>query len=376
MSILKQLATFYMRGSPSHSEKLAALAGRAAQLAQALGLHQEDRQQDLPPFVKEMRRRLFWQVLILDGRAAAAQRLGAGATAAGPHFHDGSWDVQRPLNVSDSQLVPSMSKPPPEQLDGPTEMMLCSIRIEIEQSMRRLEQHQQHPSLRSPPAFGAWIEQQQQLQQVAVVEQTEQRIEKCLLRSCDACIPFHLLTAYQARSWLRQLRLSVYHPRQRGQSRLDQRPDEHERERLFSLAQQVLSYDNLVHSNPRFRRYLWLIGRDMPVDAVIVVLLELLSNSDNDRDDGDDDEGKQNVANRAWRQVIQIYEDHPVLINAARDNPLFLAIGLLTLKAWDSRTASKSEQTPSSSTDYDRDEPSCISRLRAQRVGVNSASFA
>ncbi|KAH8695146.1 hypothetical protein BGW36DRAFT_298817, partial [Talaromyces proteolyticus] len=377
--VVLQALTLYTVTSPSQSEKLTLLTGRAAQLAEALGLHREERQQDLPPFVKEIRRRLFWQVLILDGRAAAAQRLGAGATAADPHFQDGSWDVRRPLNVSDSQLVPSMSMPPSEN-DSPTEMLLCSIRIEIEQAMRRLEQHQQHPSLlarRAPPAFGAWLEQQQQLQQVAVVEQTEQMIEQRLLRSCDACIPFHLLTAYQARSWLRQLRLSVYHPRQRGQN-LDggqQQPDE--RERLFSLAQQVLSYDNLIHSNPRFRRYLWLIGRDVPVDAVIVVLTELLSRSDNNNDDDDNDD-KRNVIDRAWRQVIQIYEDHPALINVARDNPLFLAIGLLTLKAWDSRSdrmTFKGRQTSSSSTDYDQDEPPCISRLRAQKVVVNPASF-
>ena len=69
-----------------------------------MGLHRERSLRGLSPFDTEIRRRLCWQILIMDSRSA--QLSGAAIDA---HFHL-FWDTKRPLNVNDIDLSPSMSE--------------------------------------------------------------------------------------------------------------------------------------------------------------------------------------------------------------------------------------------------------------------------
>jgi hypothetical protein len=67
-----------------------------------------------------MRRRLFYQLLPLDG---IASQMSGTAIAIIP----ATWDTEQPLNINDDQIWPGMIERPEEQ-KGATEMIYCLTR--------------------------------------------------------------------------------------------------------------------------------------------------------------------------------------------------------------------------------------------------------
>ena len=65
------------------------MTGVAVRIAQRIGLHRDGESLSLPPFDVEIRRRLFWQLLPLDGYAG--QVSGTGISIA-----PNSWDTKQP----------------------------------------------------------------------------------------------------------------------------------------------------------------------------------------------------------------------------------------------------------------------------------------
>ena len=301
-----------------------------------MGLHREISLKGLSPFETEIRRRLWWQILIMDSRSA--QLSGAATDASFPPF----WDTKRPLNINDSDLSPSM-KELPVQYDGVTEMLFCSIRFEIGESMRKLKDYEKNGQIMNELGSIA--------QQDRIVDELEHRLEQRFLKNCDSLIPFHQLAIYLGRSSVCQMRLSVHHPRHY--------PDDGaslpqaEKEMLFSLAQQVLAYDNLASSTTALSGYLWHVTVNFPFQSFIVLLKELLTRV----------EGEE--VGRVWMQIQQVYKHHPELVTKTR-NPLYYAMGNLALKAWDKRAYMVQHNQPAYQPAPA--EPTCISQLRAQRT--------
>lgn len=194
-----------------------------------MGLHCKASLRGLSPIETEIRRRLWWQILIMDSRSA---QISGAATDA--HFHL-FWNTRRPLNVNDTDLSPSMRDPPPEH-DGGTEMLFCSIRLEVGECMRILKQLQ-----KNGPTAKASIAQQDQ-----PINDLENRLSTKLLTKCDPSVPVHLLSTHVARSALCSMRLSAHHPRQyrdKGTALPQSGKD-----MLFSLGLQILVYDNLAYT--------------------------------------------------------------------------------------------------------------------------------
>ena len=107
------------------------LTGTAVRLGQRIGLHRDGTLVGLSPFETEIRRRVWWRLLALDGQTA--ELCGAGLSVAFPRY-----DCKRPLNVNDSDLSPNMSALPSEH-DGPTEMIFCGFRYEIGLFLRNVK---------------------------------------------------------------------------------------------------------------------------------------------------------------------------------------------------------------------------------------------
>lgn len=88
----------------------------------SLGLHCDGTQHGLTPFETEMRRRLWWELRLLDARAS--EDCGAAPSA----FANA--DTRLPLNIDDGDLDPLAELPPPER-EGPTEMLYSLLRFEL-----------------------------------------------------------------------------------------------------------------------------------------------------------------------------------------------------------------------------------------------------
>jgi Fungal specific transcription factor domain len=98
------------------------LTGVAVRIAQRMGLHRDGESLALPPFEVEIRRRLFWQLLPLDGFA--------GGVSTGISTAPNDWDTKQPLNINDDQIYPGITQQP-EGRKGATEMMYCLARSEL-----------------------------------------------------------------------------------------------------------------------------------------------------------------------------------------------------------------------------------------------------
>ena len=99
------------------------LTALALRIAQSLGLHRDGSKFGLSPFDTEMRRRLWWQVCILDTRAAEDH-------GSEPSIVDHLFDTEVPLNIDDCDLDPDATEAPVPK-SGLTEMTFCLIRFEI-----------------------------------------------------------------------------------------------------------------------------------------------------------------------------------------------------------------------------------------------------
>lgn len=92
-------------------------------IAQKMGYHRDGSQLNLTPFETEMRRRIWWHIIMLDAKCAMISGLNQTWMA-------GVWDTKKPLNLNDADLYPGSTEAVVER-DGPTEMAFVMVIMEI-----------------------------------------------------------------------------------------------------------------------------------------------------------------------------------------------------------------------------------------------------
>ncbi len=90
----------------------------AIRIAQKLGLHRDPEPLGLSPFECEMRKRVWWQIIMLDAKYAMFSGLS--------HSFLPQCDTGPPKNLNDADLSPSDKKPYQDR-EGPTEMIFCLL---------------------------------------------------------------------------------------------------------------------------------------------------------------------------------------------------------------------------------------------------------
>ncbi|KAF6835656.1 fungal specific transcription factor domain-containing protein [Colletotrichum plurivorum] len=307
------------------------LTGLATRMGQRMGLHRESSLKGLSPFETEMRRRVWWQIIILDGRAAQV----TGASMNPSAYLLG--DTKQPANVNDGDLVPSMSGPPSSSAIT-TEMVFCSVRIEIGTWMM------QNKIL---PGFSTSREGTAKF--LKDIDELKKTLEQKYLHSMDDDIPLNRLTIGLARSAICQLRLSVCHPMHRADR--NNTPSLEEVDMLFSNSLEIIRYDIIAHTTPSLSSFLWHVSNFFPFEAFVLLISTLADRPGNP------------AAGTAWDTINQVYEHHPSFISGP-SQALYWALGNLTLNAWDKAIASA--RRPES---FLPAEPPCLARLRAERDG-------
>lgn len=116
------------------SRAIWSLTGLMIRLAQSIGLHQDGQPLGLSVFETEMRRRLWWQIRMLDIRAAED-------FATDPTITEISSDTQMPLNINDTDLNVT-SETYPKRRTGLSDMTFSLIRYEIGNIATKLSQKQ------------------------------------------------------------------------------------------------------------------------------------------------------------------------------------------------------------------------------------------
>ncbi|KAL3459693.1 fungal-specific transcription factor domain-containing protein [Aspergillus heterothallicus] len=172
-----------------------ARVGLAVGMALRMGLNKDGEAARLPPFEVEMRRRLWWQICILDIRVAED-------TGSEPCILESSFNTRLPTNTADASLHPDMSRSPVAE-NSRTEMLYSLVRFEGSYFARQL-------------VFSAKFSKENgyesltEVRKLQALDLFQQRIEEQYLSHCDDHIPFDRVTAQSIRLVLRKFRLMVH----------------------------------------------------------------------------------------------------------------------------------------------------------------------
>lgn len=276
-----------------------------------MGIHRDGENLGLPPFEVQMRRRLFYQMIPLDG--IASQVAGTGIAI-------DSWDTQEPLNLNDVQLWPGMTELPPEE-KGATEMIFCLVRSCIGKYFAK-----PGTGISGPWPFKDYIDAE------TTMKEAENEVEERYIRYCDVVNPLHFLTICQARTAIAAMRLRVRLPKIRNQTATDT-----ERKEILEICQKIIDADTTACANASLRPFLWHIRSFFAWgswDSITFVLTSirrpnLLSTVETDA---------------AWNRVEQVYSNRAELLESKRALPQ--AIGRLALKAWAANPRSNRSTEP------------------------------
>ncbi|KAM5369661.1 hypothetical protein ACJZ2D_008920 [Fusarium nematophilum] len=234
------------------------LTGLAVRLAQNFGLHREGSLFGLSKFDMEMRRRLWWQIAILDAPSAEDY--------SGEFYllEMSSFDTQPPQNLDDVQLHPAMVEYPPETR-GITEMTFTLARCQITDMFRCMAD-----SRRTCGSTGKSYGELTPEERANWIEACESDFSVRFLRNCSPSNAFHWVTVILTRMLFHKVRLHGCDPLHEAGDMSDAT-----RERLFPVAVEVIELNYKLRTDPRTRPWLWLFSSYTQWHAFSLVLVWL-----------------------------------------------------------------------------------------------------
>jgi hypothetical protein len=279
------------------------LTGITVRIAQRMGLNVDGTSYGLQPFEVEMRRRLWWQIILLDSRVGEL-------SGAGPSLHMHMWTTKLPSNVNDSSLFPDMREPPVEH-PGVTEMLFVLQKYEIAQFVHHTKR-----------ACGPTDHKD------GMIDSFEEMLENKYLKYCDAQVPMHHISMLMAKIGMCRLRIGPRHPHLlsvKGNDLSDE-----EKEKLFILSLTMLENHHQMMCAKNLVRFLWHIYTNFPFPAHVYILCALRYRTTG------------GLADRAWQQMSDNFDRRyksDMKGRVKRGSQLQMALANLTLKAWDAREA-------------------------------------
>ncbi|KAI1870327.1 uncharacterized protein JN550_005255 [Neoarthrinium moseri] len=315
MTVLQALVLFLLSSRHScDAHTYWILTGVAVRIGQRLGLHRDGELLGLPPFEVQMRRRLFYQILPIDG--FAGQMSGTGISAV-----PDDWDTKKPLNVNDHQIWPGMTEQPESQ-KGATDMIFCLARSTVGNSFGKAKRSMKRPGTDPSTGFK---------EAELVIDAAEADVEEMFIRYCDIINPLHFLTVGSARAGIIAMRIQIRLPKIKDRTATDA-----ERREVFHLALKIMDTDTAAYAHESLRRYMWHIKPFFlwgSWDSLILILTSLcrpglLSTAETDA---------------AWKRMEEVYNNHD-LLNLKR--ALHIAFGRLALRAWAANPPTRSLPEP------------------------------
>ncbi|KAJ5372627.1 hypothetical protein N7517_004633 [Penicillium concentricum] len=223
-------------------------------IALKIGLHRDQSASGLPPFQVEIRRRLWWQIYILDINIAED----CGTT---PRILESWFDTKRPLNVSDASLDPDM-KEPPQNCSGKREMILSLTRSEISSFSRRTIFSDQFCEENCYPVLSA-------SQKSTAIDLFKEKVEQQYLSHLDQSIALDYFTTISSNLIIAKLKLAVIKPR----ARQDQSMLTHVNFR--KVCTEILQKTTALKRHEKCRQWLWSLQSHIEWDALTCLLINL-----------------------------------------------------------------------------------------------------
>ncbi|KAK7427045.1 hypothetical protein QQZ08_006472 [Neonectria magnoliae] len=268
-----------------------------------MGIHNESSLARYSVFEAEMRRRLWWSLVLYDTRRGEMA-----------DFKDSSlsptWDCRVPLNVSDSDLRPEMGEQPMITAKA-TEAIFVVVRGELANYVRHTSSHLDfsNPVLKpiaKLPSSGGLIG-------------LEKRVEQEYLKFCDKESPIYFMTIWTARGYLAKNQLWEHYSRFPGPN--TQQTDD-QRDAAMSLAFKMLECDTMLMISPLTKGYRWLLQCHFPFPAYIHIVQDLRRRP------------LSRQVERAWEVMSNNHEVRFPLPGPFKSS-LFVMFGRTVLLAWE-----------------------------------------
>ena len=227
-----------------------------------MGIHSESALAKCTAIEAEMRRRLWWSLVLFDSRISEIANSKTITL-------DPTWDCKIPLNVNDSDLQPAMKEPPAIQGKS-TEAIFAVVRSELGEFIRHTVFHLDFTSPALKPIAkhlpsGPAPEGDE-------LAKLEEMIEDQYLKSCDQENPIHFMTIWTTRAYLAKCRLLEHHSRY---SSTAVRRTEAQHDAATSHALRTLECDTKIMTSPLTKGFLWLNQFHFPFPAYIQIVQDL-----------------------------------------------------------------------------------------------------
>ncbi|KAJ5780392.1 hypothetical protein N7457_005552 [Penicillium paradoxum] len=289
------------------------LCGIATRIAQRIGIHRDGSGHGLSIFETEMRRRIWFQLVIID--ATSAQFCGVASTPL-----PATIDVQPPMNANDSDLDPRMTEPACEK-PGSTEMIFVLARSGFGKWLHRLSKKVEGSKVKLWDFLSS--SSMSLVDKDKAIDELETYLEENFIRHCDKSIPLHMATETMARSAIYYTRFMAHHPRQYQDP--NTRISQAEKDVIFEYSLKMIEYADYAQSNSVVQKFSWHMVNHMPWDAIIFMLSEMQHRADPEE------------KSKVWQligRVYLVYSGHIRDMGKKDPTPLHMAIQNLILKAW------------------------------------------
>ncbi|KAK4866232.1 hypothetical protein LT330_008573 [Penicillium expansum] len=260
LTILQSLTLFLICARNQDDSRFVwTVSGIAVRLAHTLGIHRDGSNFGLTPFETEMRRRLWWNICLLDGRSSEDH-------GTSPEISVISYDTRFPLNINDDDISPELKEYPQEKL-GFTEMTFCLILFEVNRVVHRFTYA---PLGSHSHAYGAAMTLESRDE---CIDSLSKRLEDRYIRYCNTDTPLPWICATVSRLLLSKMWLSIYYPLQRKELKTD--PPQNLRDRLLFASIEVIEFTLLIKNDENTAHWGWLFSSYVQWHALVFVLIEL-----------------------------------------------------------------------------------------------------
>ncbi|KEY70579.1 hypothetical protein S7711_02729 [Stachybotrys chartarum IBT 7711] len=229
------------------------LTGLLVRVATSMGLHRDDAKAGAPPLELELRRRMWWQIYLLDS-SSADPRL------AQLSISEEMFDTNLPTNVNDDDLE-SRATPSPSAGEI-TRTTLFLIRCEMRRLARMVE-----------------LNRSKTLQfQLDLVERVRNTIWSALLREIDSGNALNTYVEAITLFSFAKIRIGLYTASLRHSQHRDDGKGVSNDNNLARLVDSSLQLVELTHkllTKPSWEKWRWQVRGQIPAAAVSLVLLQL-----------------------------------------------------------------------------------------------------
>ncbi|PKX92297.1 transcription factor domain-containing protein [Aspergillus novofumigatus IBT 16806] len=275
---------------------LSSMLAAALRIAQRMGLHNESTYTRYTAVEAEMRRRLWWSLVIFDHRMCEMSDYKV--TTLTP-----TWDCRIPLNK-------------------PTEALFAVVRSELADLIRHTTFHINFVN----PVLAA-VAKAKDPGHVSISADGEmltiqRAIEEKYLAFCDPADPLHFMTIWTTRGYLARNRLLEHYARHLSSPAMQQ--TDAQRNAALSYALEMLECDTRLRVSPLTCRYRWLVDFHVPALAYIHVLNDLRKRP------------TESHAGKAWQAMSENYEARAMHPKPSGQG-VFTVFARVVLQAWGAR---------------------------------------